>query len=251
MHKQTRFAALCALLVLAGSVLAAAQTFVSPGIHPISGRRYAQTMSYLGADWLDRAERVQEELELSRDAQERRAEALDVLAQILGGGPQSRLYKTLVLDRKLAADAGSWYSGDAVDTAEFGVYAAHQALLDSGLDLEKIDRDTYAGTSVIGKVGVEAAYEDELHGSSGYRQLLVNAEGRSVERVGGSLPALEHRRPRAGNDLSVAIDARLQAVMKKLAAGEPLTLVTVGGSITTGHAAHPPRERGWAAGSIR
>lgn len=42
-------------------------------------------------------------------------------------------------------------------------------------------------------------------------------------------------------------DARLQAVMKKLAAGEPLTLVTVGGSITTGHAAHPPRERGWAA----
>ena len=61
MHKQTRFAVLCALLVVAGSVLAAAQTFVSPGIHPISGRRYAQTMSYLGADWLDRAERVQEE----------------------------------------------------------------------------------------------------------------------------------------------------------------------------------------------
>ena len=35
----------------------AAQT----GVHPISGRRYAQTMGVEGADWLDRAERDQEE----------------------------------------------------------------------------------------------------------------------------------------------------------------------------------------------
>lgn len=62
MHKQTRFAALCLALVLAAATLVAAQqTIVSPGVHPISGRRYAQTMSYLGADWLDRSERVQEE----------------------------------------------------------------------------------------------------------------------------------------------------------------------------------------------
>ena len=60
MHKQTRFAALT-VLVLVGSALLAAQQIVSPGVHPISGRRYAQTMSYLGADWLDRSERVQEE----------------------------------------------------------------------------------------------------------------------------------------------------------------------------------------------
>jgi ubiquinone/menaquinone biosynthesis C-methylase UbiE len=61
MHKQTRFAALCAVLVLAGSAWTTARQIVSPGVHPISGRRYAQTMSYLGADWLDRSERVQEE----------------------------------------------------------------------------------------------------------------------------------------------------------------------------------------------
>lgn len=35
--------------------------------------------------------------------------------------------------------------------------------------------------------------------------------------------------------------------MQRLAAGEPITLATVGGSITTGHAAQPPREKGWAA----
>ena len=61
MHKQTRFVAVCTVLALAGAVLAAAQQVASPGVHPISGRRYAQTMSYLGADWLDRSERVQEE----------------------------------------------------------------------------------------------------------------------------------------------------------------------------------------------
>lgn len=42
-------------------------------------------------------------------------------------------------------------------------------------------------------------------------------------------------------------DARLQAVMQRLAAGEAVTLATLGGSITTGYAAQPPRERGWAA----
>ncbi|MGC4085286.1 MAG: methyltransferase [Vicinamibacterales bacterium] len=61
MRKQTCFAALCPVLVLVATVFVSAQQVVSPGVHPISGRRYALTMSYLGADWLDRAERVQEE----------------------------------------------------------------------------------------------------------------------------------------------------------------------------------------------
>ncbi|RZL33773.1 MAG: SGNH/GDSL hydrolase family protein, partial [Rubrivivax sp.] len=42
-------------------------------------------------------------------------------------------------------------------------------------------------------------------------------------------------------------DARLQAVMQRLDAGEPVTVATLGGSITTGYAAQPPRENGWAA----
>lgn len=61
MHKLSRFVAVCSVLVLVASAVAVAQQIVSPGVHPISGRRYALTMSYLGADWLDRSERVQEE----------------------------------------------------------------------------------------------------------------------------------------------------------------------------------------------
>ena len=44
-----------------------------------------------------------------------------------------------------------------------------------------------------------------------------------------------------------AADARLQAVLQRLDAGQPVTLATLGGSITTGYAANPPREHGWAA----
>jgi len=44
-------------VLLAIAIGAAAQT----GTHPLSGRRYAQTMGVEGADWLDRAERESEE----------------------------------------------------------------------------------------------------------------------------------------------------------------------------------------------
>jgi len=50
------------------------------------------------------------------------AEALDVLASILGGGANSRLYKTLVVDGDTAAAAGAWYQGSALDESRFMVY---------------------------------------------------------------------------------------------------------------------------------
>ena len=57
-------------------------------------------------------------------------------------------------------------------------------------DLKHIDRAAYAGTSLIGKLGVESAYEKDLHGTNGSREVLVNAQGRSVERQGAFVPKL-------------------------------------------------------------
>ncbi len=51
------------------------------------------------------------------------AEALDVMAAVLGGGPTSRLYKTLVVDKKLAVEAGANYDGDKRGPGEIGVFA--------------------------------------------------------------------------------------------------------------------------------
>src|SRR5437867_3549963 len=53
---RVRHAVLGAFAVALAAVVAA-----QAGVHPISGRRFAQTMGVDGADWLDRAERDQEE----------------------------------------------------------------------------------------------------------------------------------------------------------------------------------------------
>ena len=52
------------------------------------------------------------------------ARTYDMLASILGGGSTSRLYRKLVVDQQLAAYAGAWYSGDALDYGSFALYAA-------------------------------------------------------------------------------------------------------------------------------
>ena len=52
-----------ALLIRATTIVALTCTAIaqSPGVHPITGRRIATVMSHLGAEWLDRPERVSEE----------------------------------------------------------------------------------------------------------------------------------------------------------------------------------------------
>ncbi|MCP5080314.1 MAG: insulinase family protein [Alphaproteobacteria bacterium] len=55
------------------------------------------------------------------------AEALDILSHILGTGTTSRLYQRLVVEQKIASYAGSWYSGDALDLGDIGLYAGPQA----------------------------------------------------------------------------------------------------------------------------
>jgi zinc protease len=57
-------------------------------------------------------------------AADRQAEALDLLGEILGGGPTSRLYRDLVVDQKIAAHAGAGYGGDSADSGTFSVYVA-------------------------------------------------------------------------------------------------------------------------------
>jgi SAM-dependent methyltransferase len=50
---------LLAVAMTAASLFA--QTVAAPGIHPISGRRFAAVMGWQGADWLERSEREMEE----------------------------------------------------------------------------------------------------------------------------------------------------------------------------------------------
>jgi penicillin-binding protein 2 len=86
-------------------------------------------------------------------------------------------------------------------------------------DLERVDRERYFGTGVIGKTGVERAYEDELLGTGGYREVLVNAEGRPVEGLARAEDELEDRDPQAGRDLRLTIDIELQRIAEQAFAG--------------------------------
>ncbi|MEC8850901.1 MAG: pitrilysin family protein [Pseudomonadota bacterium] len=67
--------------------------------------------------------------------------ALEVLAEILGGGPTSRLYRRLVVDNKIAIAAGAYYSGDNFGPGQFGFYGrphpgSDLAALEAAFDAE-------------------------------------------------------------------------------------------------------------------
>ena len=86
-------------------------------------------------------------------------------------------------------------------------------------DMKRLDRERYFGTGVIGKTGVERAYEDDLFGTGGYREVLVNAEGRPVKLAEGPDQPLKTLEPRAGKDLRMTIDIELQRVAEEAFAG--------------------------------
>lgn len=64
-----------------------------------------------------------------------RAEALEVLARLLGGDATSALYRRLVVERRLATDVSVYYDGYTRDAGEFG-FVAHPR---PGVSLEALE----------------------------------------------------------------------------------------------------------------
>jgi penicillin-binding protein 2 len=92
----------------------------------------------------------------------------------------------------------------------FGEVASHVTGYISRIndkDVERIDSwnetANYKGSDYIGKVGVELAYERELHGTTGWEEVEVDAGGRAVR-------TLSRTPPISGNNLKLALDIRLQ-----------------------------------------
>jgi penicillin-binding protein 2 len=63
----------------------------------------------------------------------------------------------------------------------------------------------YKGTDHIGKLGIEGAYEKELHGATGSEQVEIDAGGRAIRSLSRSEPV-------SGNNLQVTLDIKLQKV---------------------------------------
>ena len=83
------------------------------------------------------------------------AEALDVLAHVLGTGETSRMYRALVVDQNLATSAGGWYQGTALDETRFGVFASPLP----GVSFATIEA---AMDAVIAKIAENGITADEL-----------------------------------------------------------------------------------------
>jgi penicillin-binding protein 2 len=94
-------------------------------------------------------------------------------------------------------------------------------------DKKDLDMNEYAGITLTGKSGVERAYEKELHGKAGSQQLLVNAQGRRVERIGRTNIELARSEPVAGNDLFLTIDARVQQAAEESLRGQRAAAIAI------------------------
>jgi penicillin-binding protein 2 len=70
----------------------------------------------------------------------------------------------------------------------------------------------YRGTDYVGKAGVEASYEHELHGNTGFEQVEIDAAGRGIRTLSRTAAI-------SGNDVTLTLDIRLQQVAE-LAFGE-------------------------------
>lgn len=69
----------------------------------------------------------------------------------------------------------------------------------------KGDTTNYKGTDHIGKLGIEGAYEKELHGLTGSEQVEIDAGGRAIR-------SLSRNEPISGNNLVMTLDLQLQKV---------------------------------------
>lgn len=95
----------------------------------------------------------------------------------------------------------------------------------STTDLERIERSNYAGTSHIGKTGIERAYEDRLHGQVGYRQLVVNAQGRVIDAADSS--GVTPKSPKPGENIVLALDMKLQLAAQEAMQGMRGSVVAI------------------------
>jgi penicillin-binding protein 2 len=134
-------------------------------------------------------------------------------------GADSLPIKTRLTDEEVARFAANAYRFPGVEIKArlfrnypFGELASHVLGYIGRIDDRDVERleaegvaPNYRGADFIGKSGLEASYERELHGTTGSAQVEIDAGGRGI-RMLASTP------PQAGNNLVLTLDLKLQRV---------------------------------------
>ncbi len=87
-------------------------------------------------------------------------------------------------------------------------------------DLTRVDRNAYKGTEYIGRLGIEAKYEDVLLGEVGFEQVEKNAHGQRIRRLGLTPPV-------SGDDIYLNIDADLQVKAREYLDGKRGSIIAI------------------------
>jgi zinc protease len=85
-------------------------------------------------------------------AKQGESEALEVLAHILGSGSNSRLYRALVVDKRVAVMAGAGYDSSTLDMSKFGIFGAPRP----GVTLAQLESEADAVLDDVIAHGVSA-----------------------------------------------------------------------------------------------
>ena len=79
-------------------------------------------------------------------------------------------------------------------------------------DLEALDESgeisNYKGSDHIGKAGLEQSYEHQLHGTTGFQQVEIDADGHAVRVLSSVAPI-------PGDNLKLSIDIKMQEIAEK------------------------------------
>jgi zinc protease len=122
----------------------------------------------------------------TRTAAGRDAYALELLAEVLGGGPTAHLYRTLVLEQALAVNAGAWYMGSAIDDTRLSAYTVPAA----GIALSRLEE---ALDAAIRSVPAEALHPDAIERAKTrlVAETIYSADSQSsLARIYGSALAI-------------------------------------------------------------
>lgn len=91
-------------------------------------------------------------------------------------------------------------------------------------ELEKLRAESYRQGDLVGKAGLEKAYESMLRGSPGSKFMLVNVRGMEVKPYRNGA---EDRPPESGYDLHLSLDHNVQALAESLFVGKRGAAVAV------------------------
>jgi penicillin-binding protein 2 len=83
-----------------------------------------------------------------------------------------------------------------------------------------LDKNMYAGTDLIGKIGIEESYENLLHGTPGYQYIEANAHGEVIRQLGKTDAT-------RGDDLYLSIDYGLQKITQDQLSGRRGAIVAM------------------------